>query len=141
MVGKTITPQPPLWSPTPDTLQPVLHDGFYLLEVVGVADSGRPLPWMGAPRARAGLVLDLVLGLQHPAQAQALGDLWIHDILITDAEGAGRPEFLRSEPLFLEPAGPPRPDNRGLFQLLLSLLTPGPEGSQKQNDCPPSLQH
>lgn len=135
MVGKTVTPQSPLWSPSPDTLQPVLHDGFYLLEVVSVADSGRPLPWVGAPRARAGLVLDLVLGLQHSAQAQTLGDLWVHDILIIVAGGADRPE-LRSEPLFLELAGPLCPDNRGLFQPLLSLLTPGPEGpsSQKQND-------
>lgn len=41
---------------------------------MGVIDSGRPLLCTGALGAQAKLVLDPVLGLQHPAQAQAFVD-------------------------------------------------------------------
>lgn len=70
----SVAPQPPFRSPTPDTLQPVLHAGFTLLGEVGLVDSGTPLLWMGAPRARAELVSDLVLGLQHPHRPREPGD-------------------------------------------------------------------
>lgn len=78
MVGRTAChPQPQLWSPTPDTLR--LHGKMASLEEVGVGDSGR---------ARVGLVLNSVLVLQHLAQVQARGDLWVH-ILLTELKVLG----------------------------------------------------